>query len=573
MLKSVEIKNFKSIRSATLELSAVNVLVGPNNSGKSSALQAIQFAVSVAQSLSLFGVGRKKNEIESRAGTLAPQQLIYSPLRDVDGLAYGGTLKQQGDPISVTFRTDDLGDSEVIVKKGKNKNVQVTLSGKTLGPRLEVLASPFSVFAPGLAGIPAEEAYQSGGVVQRAAARGDANSVFRNVLLSLSKDAAGWREFEDSLAKIFPDVKVYVSFDPASDEHISVTAARGSGRELPIEASGTGVLQAVQVLSYVGLYKPSLLILDEPDAHLHPDNQRKLAQLLVEIADERDFQVFLSTHSRHMLDELGSLGAKIFWMSGGSPTEDEFDLVSALLELGALDAGDRLRNGKVPVVIITEDQKTGSLRALVESSGLNRKEFEIWSYPGSSQTAAAVVLAEFIAQHAPGTKVVIHRDRDYLTDEMVNDFSSSVKGAGAIPFITSGTDIESHFVNVDHLKMVYKELSEDQLTRLMEKAMQEVRPKSLEIMITERSRWDERERRKEGKSPNPGGVAAACAVDFDKNPHRYCHGKRTLKALRKLIVSEHQIDRDVATVSTALSVPLFEEVKNSLDVAADDFKS
>ena len=50
------------------------------------------------------------------------------------------------------------------------------------------LTNPFTIYAPGLAGIAKEERYQSPGVVRRIVARGDANLVLRNVLLML-KDA------------------------------------------------------------------------------------------------------------------------------------------------------------------------------------------------------------------------------------------------------------------------------------------------------------------------------------------------------------------------------------------------
>ena len=72
---------------------------------------------------------------------------------------------------------------------------------------------------------------------------------------------------------------------------------------LPVDASGTGILQAAQVLAYIGVYSPRLLILDEPDAHLHPDNQRKLVRLLNEVAQDDGVQVLMlrPTHALHAL--------------------------------------------------------------------------------------------------------------------------------------------------------------------------------------------------------------------------------------------------------------------------------
>jgi predicted ATP-dependent endonuclease of OLD family len=51
MITQVTITRFKTIKEITLPLQRINVLIGANNSGKSSILQAMQFAVSVAQTL------------------------------------------------------------------------------------------------------------------------------------------------------------------------------------------------------------------------------------------------------------------------------------------------------------------------------------------------------------------------------------------------------------------------------------------------------------------------------------------------------------------------------------------
>lgn len=55
MLERVTIERFKNINEICLELDKVNVLVGSNNSGKSSILQAVQFAVSAAQTSGIEG--------------------------------------------------------------------------------------------------------------------------------------------------------------------------------------------------------------------------------------------------------------------------------------------------------------------------------------------------------------------------------------------------------------------------------------------------------------------------------------------------------------------------------------
>lgn len=100
LIESVQIRRFKSITDLTLPLDRVTVLVGANNAGKSSVLQAIQFGVSTVQSLALTA-GAKKT-----AGTLSVDQLVYTPLRDPSALAQGGNLVQsQTRQIEVNFST------------------------------------------------------------------------------------------------------------------------------------------------------------------------------------------------------------------------------------------------------------------------------------------------------------------------------------------------------------------------------------------------------------------------------------------------------------------------------------
>jgi hypothetical protein len=238
VLNSVRVQRFKSLKDVTLTLGGhLTVLVGPNNAGKSSFLQAIQFAVSVVQSVNLDGSGRWFGNTMS--GTLAADQLVYTPLRDVQTLALGGTLRQAPESaISVEFTSAD-DTASISVRRGRNRNVSIQCTSNTLGEELLAMDRPFSVIAPGLAGIPAYEEFRSEGIVRRAAARGDANSVFRNVLWILHNDPKGWEVFQDRLSDVFPDIVIDVSFDPATDEHIRATATR-EWVTLPIDASGTG---------------------------------------------------------------------------------------------------------------------------------------------------------------------------------------------------------------------------------------------------------------------------------------------------------------------------------------------
>ena len=117
----------------------------------------------------------------------------------------------------------------------------------------------------------------------------------------------------------FSPIGLSVSFNEETDEHITAMATFGDDSPLPLDAAD-GILQASQILSYVTLFKPELLILDEPDSHLHPNNQRALCSLIFELSQSRGFQAVMSTHSRHVLDAMRGRGSLV-WLSKGSVVE------------------------------------------------------------------------------------------------------------------------------------------------------------------------------------------------------------------------------------------------------------
>jgi predicted ATPase len=52
--------------------------------------------------------------------------------------------------------------------------------------------------------------------------------------------------------------------------------------------------------------KGDCLIIDEPELNLHPDNQRKIARILVKIAN-KGINIIISTHSDYIIRELNNL--------------------------------------------------------------------------------------------------------------------------------------------------------------------------------------------------------------------------------------------------------------------------
>lgn len=537
-ISSVTIRRFKRLEEIELPLSEVTLLIGANNAGKSSVLQAIHFAVSIAQSARLIGEGVawQRDAFEL---SFNPAQLIYSPISDVLSLATGGVL-QEPRPSQIEIELRDEGGNRCTVglRRGRNRNIAVSIVGRQIGERLMDLTRPFTVYAPGLAGIPKEERYLSPGVVRRIVARGDANLTLRNVLRMLNADPVRWDAFIQDMRSIFDGISVEIDFDENTDEAIEVFFQFPGGPRLQVDAAGTSILQASQILAYISLFQPQVLILDEPDSHLHPDNQRALCDLVFRLAADRSFQALISTHSRHVLDSVKSRGSVIWLSKGRSVDQPDLNSTAVLMELGALDSVDYFADGQVRCVVATEDSDKDALRSLLWSNGFVEADTEVASYAGCSKIEAALVLGDFLSDKAPHVHLVVHRDRDYMSDEKVESFNQRLSDAGVRPFLTVPSDIEGHFLNAEHLHSLNPAITIDRIRQLINQAIDETEARSLEAIINLRTEEAFRRRNNGGGPPNHGAIAVQAAADFAANKDQLCRGKVVLGRLQTLMQQE-----------------------------------
>lgn len=228
------------------------------------------------------------------------------------------------------------------------------------------------------------------------------------------------------------------------------------GNKIPLELVGAGALQAIQLIAYATMYDPGLLLLDEPDAHLHPSNQRLLAATLLKIAEQGSAKIILATHSRHIFDALTrSSMTDVVWLKEGVKQErKESEDLSILLDLGALDSYELLTRDRCRVVVLTEDSKRDRLRTILEANGFVRDEYMLQSFDGGSNIAMSGTIADFFLKQGNNTHILIHRDGDCMRPDEVAWYLS--READKLPdrcelFVTPLTDVEHQFCKPDHL--------------------------------------------------------------------------------------------------------------------------
>lgn len=390
---------------------------------------------------------------------------------------------------------------------------------------------PYCVFTPGVSGISVREEFKTKAAVLKSATRGDSNFYLRNILLLLKRNEDSWEKFNEKFHIFFPEYMLHVDFNEDIDEDIEVYATLSNDVQLPIDALGTSALQILQILSYIYCFDPQMIILDEPDTHLHPNNQRKLIATLNEICQEQNLQILLSTHSRHMIDE-GRGIASFFWMQHGKlcnefPVENTADFVQVMLDLGALDKSDFLNNPQIKWIICTEDarvEKEKMLNCILEASGANLNKCVIIPYNGCGKIENVILFSSFVHGFLPEAKILVHRDRDYLSDNEIADLRSKMERNSICFWATPSTDIESIFINADHIHTLFPELQQETIEEIIALARNRTRENSIEKFVNYVANSSD--------CRNYRDINLRCEQEYDNNPERYSYGKKTLGLIK-----------------------------------------
>ena len=87
------------------------------------------------------------------------------------------------------------------------------------------------------------------------------------------------KEDKEKLKEIFGTTDLRVEWNEATDTHMKAFY-KEKGNQLDLLSGGSGFIQFIQVLSKIWYRQSSLILLDEPDAHLNPNLVYDMIQTL-----------------------------------------------------------------------------------------------------------------------------------------------------------------------------------------------------------------------------------------------------------------------------------------------------
>lgn len=474
-ITSVEISNFKALERTKVDLHPTfNVLVGANGSGKSSVLQALHWMFQSGRNLS---VEPRKGDT---ASTLSEKDAIYMPSPDCrnagHGTEYGNTHGKPQLGVTVVAKTDEGSEvtAEMWLKAARNEGISVHVpTGNTIVSHIRDQSREFSAYIPGVAGIPLNEEKRSKLLVHRSAAAGDANTVLRNMLDLLRRVTVNGRNglevVESLVSQVMGDFSLKVDFDDEKHTRIMATfrtgdMAVGETRRIDrLNLQALVALQVLQIFSYLVYFRPVVLLVDEPDAHLYPIAQERLVKVLAQVAQDFDSQILLTTHSPSIVRALPS-ESQVIWMRDGEVQPEGDTDGRLLMGWGLLDR---------KIVLLTEDTNTDMLRSILAQWPDIERATAIWPFHGKSNIPPADAIDGLKALLGADVRLVIHRDRDFLMPAEVAKIAKPYEDLGHRFWATKYSDVEAYWATPDVIASHF-EATLDEASSLLVNALAEV---------------------------------------------------------------------------------------------------
>jgi predicted ATPase len=286
---TVEFRNYKALKQFSLSLQEMNILVGPNNCGKSTIIGA--FRVLAA------GLRRARMQNPSRIVIGNDVLLGYPIPRDSIGISTENIHTDYADTDStVTFRLSN-GNKLIIMfpKKGDGALIPEARNRRIASPKTFKAEFPISVAEiPVLGPLEHEEAVVQPATVQRNLTTHLASRHFRNFWFYYPE---GFLEFAELVKETWPGMEIEA---PEQEGEKMLMFCRENRMTRELFWSGFGFQIWCQILTHLARAKnDTLLIVDEPEVYLHPDVQRQLLGILRLLGP----RVLLATHSTEIMSE------------------------------------------------------------------------------------------------------------------------------------------------------------------------------------------------------------------------------------------------------------------------------
>ena len=325
MITRLTLRNFKSVSEQTYEFTQFDLLVGRNNSGKSTVLQALaiwQFCVDEFHRSKRSGSTGIQVVLPNFTALPVPEfNLLWKDRTDRYWPLVDGKKKQEyiliGIGVEWRQATGETASFGVELRYHSSQTIYAIPSGgwKKFHDCEQRGDLPRIAYVPPFSGLEPTEKWLDGAPIRQQVGKGQPGSVLRNLLLrvcpapSRGTDRrvakgytapADWKELAEIVKRWF-SVEIHEpGYDSAKDVYITVEY-RQNDKDFDIIAGGSGFHQTLTLLAFLYGYRPTTILLDEPDAHLHVNLQREILDYFKRRGLETNTQFLIATHAEEFV--------------------------------------------------------------------------------------------------------------------------------------------------------------------------------------------------------------------------------------------------------------------------------
>ncbi len=317
MIKKITLNRFKKFKNHTVELRPFSVLTGENSSGKTTILQAIHLALGTLAGSDLLYEKNEKLQIKTKG--VGATEFSGIPIEDFRELYYEKSSRQ-----AKTSNTEGIG-AFVNLEDNKKNVYKLQISSlfggfniRCVSAEEDILNEPeiykyMPLLIVGGRGICKQEARYFPANLNQKIASGSQGEVIRNQVLELRRNAPdSYRKLTNCLAREFGLYLDKIAFEEQQDYYVQAMYHDCYGSNqlcLDYNSCGNGHLQILQILVPIYMLCPStcrVVLIDQPEAYLHPGLQKKLLRVLQKLQRELNIQMILSTQSQTIVNQVSA---------------------------------------------------------------------------------------------------------------------------------------------------------------------------------------------------------------------------------------------------------------------------
>lgn len=314
VITQLVLRNFKLISEQTYEFEHFDLLVGRNNSGKSTVLQALaiwQFCLDEFR--------RAKHREPKSIQIVLPNftvlpvpkfNLLWNECTERHYPILNGTKKQERILIEIKVTwTAHNGKSYTLAVNLRYASPQTLYAipadgWKTFKALEQKNLLPIIVYVPPFSGLEDSEEWRDDAPLRKQVGKAQPGSVLRNLLLRVwENNQQDWQEIQRVIKDWFSVVLKPPQYEKGVDTQIICEYKQGK-KHYDIIAAGSGFHQTLTLLAFLYGYQPTSILLDEPDAHLHVNLQRVVLEYFKFFhakSQQKNVQFLIATHAEEFI--------------------------------------------------------------------------------------------------------------------------------------------------------------------------------------------------------------------------------------------------------------------------------